>query len=144
MKTSRKFRVMENMVCMIDPDNELKQSVSGLTRARTIRRVKYRPFGRSIWEVCDDINPEMGTCMIPEKYIFPVGLIVTRFPNDMPIFNDKDINNLKMLFNLLNSIPDYIIDSYAPKGTKLYKSEICNRLNAIALKIKQSMKMREI
>ena len=144
----KRFKIWPNMVVVVDPNNEMKQVDYGLNKAVTIRRAKWRPFGNSIWEVGDPdaVGSNRGkTTFLPEKYLYPLGIVVTRIPADMPIFNEKDLQNLKMIVNLLDGIPDNIVKAYLPQGySKFDKKEISDRVKAIYLKIKHCKEMRDI
>lgn len=149
MKNKKKrFKIWPNMAVMVDPNNKLKQVDYGLNKAIAIRRVKWRPFGNSIWEVSDAMANEDNkdkTTFLPEKYLYPLGIVVVRLPADMPIFNEKDLQNLKMIVGLLDSIPDNVVKAYLPQGwSKFDKKEISDRVRAIYLKIKHCKEMRDI
>lgn len=152
MKSSnkrRKFKIWPNMVVMVDPNNEMKQVDYGLNKAMTLRRVKWRPFCNSIWEICDPDAPEANrnTTFLPERYLYPLGIVVTRLPADMPIFNEKDLYNLKAAIRFFDNIPDGVINAYIPedwRASKLSKKEISDRIKAIYLKIRHCKELRDI
>lgn len=144
----KRFKIWPNMAVMVDPNNEMRQVDYGLNKAVTIRRVKWKPFGNSIWSVYDPqaTGDNIGkTAMLPEKYLYPLGIVITRLPADMPIFNEKDLQNLKMIVNLMNNIPDNVMKLYLPQGySKFDKKEITDRVKAIFLKIKHCKELRDI
>lgn len=145
----KKFKIWPNMVVMVDPNNEMKQVDYGLNKAIALRRIKWKPFGNSIWEICD-YNATTGvnkdkTALLPERLLYPLGIVLTRIPADMPIFNEKDLQNLKMAVNLIDNIPDNIMKMYLPQGYSNFdKKEISDRIKAIYIKIKHCKELRDI
>ena len=144
----KKFKIWPNMAVMVDPNNEMKQVDYGLNKAIAIRRVKWKPFGNSLWEVCDPdaVGINKGkTAILPERLLYPLGIVVIRLPADMPIFNEKDMQNLKMAINLIDNIPDNVIKLYLPHGySKFDKKEIADRIRAIYIKIKHCKELRDL
>ena len=148
LNKKRRFKIWPNMAVMVDPDNEMRQVDYGLNKAIALRRVKWKPFGNSIWEVCDPntISTNKGkTALLPERLLYPLGIVITRLPADMPIFNEKDLQNLKMVVSFLDGLPDNVVKAYLPQGySKFDKKEISDRVKAIYLKIKHCKEMRDI
>ena len=144
----KKFKIWPNMYVMVDPNNQLKQVDYGLNKAVTVRRVKWKPFGKSIWEVADPnaTGEYVGkTTLLPEYLLYPLGIVVIRLPADMPIFNEKDMQNLKMAINLIDNIPDNVIKLYLPQGySKFDKKEIADRIRAVYIKIKHCKELRDL
>ena len=144
----RKFKIWPNMYVMVDPNNEMRQVDYGLGKALTIRRIKWRPFGKSIWEVCDPeaTGNNIGkTAYIPENLLYPLGIVVTRLPADMPIINEKDMQNIKLIRLFIDNLPEQVVRAYLPQGwTKFDKKEVVNRLDATYLKLKHCRELRDL
>lgn len=144
----KKFKIWPNMCVTVDPNNEMRQINYGLNKAITIRRVKWRPFGKSIWSVYD---PEVtrdnvdNIAYIPENLLYPLGIVITRLPADMPIINEKDMQNLKFIVYFIENLPDNVIHAYLPQGwDKFNKKEVTDRVRAIYLKLKHCKEMRDL
>lgn len=144
----RRFKIWPNMYVMVDPNNQLKQVDYGLNKAVTVRRVKWKPFGKSIWEVADpNVTGECvgKTTLLPEYLLYPLGIVVTRLPADMPIINEKDMQNLYMIRVLLENTPDQVVKAYLPQGwNKFDKEEVVNRLKATYTKLKHCKELRDV
>ena len=144
----RRFKIWPNMYVMVDPNNQLKQVDYGLNKAVTVRRVKWKPFGKSIWEVADPnaTGEYVGkTTLLPEYLLYPLGIVVTRLPADMPVINEKDMQNLYMIRALLENTPDQVIRAYLPQGwNKFDKEEVVNRLKATYIKLKHCKELRDV
>ena len=144
----RRFKIWPNMYVMVDPNNELKQVDYGLAKALTVRRAKWRPFGKSIWEISDPTatGENVGkTALIPEYLLYPLGIVITRLPADMPIINERDIQNLKLVRLFINILPEQVVRAYLPQGwNKFDKKEVANRLEATYLKLKHCKELRDI
>lgn len=144
----KRFKIWPNMMVMIDPNNEMRQVDYGLNKAMTIRRVKWKPFRKSIWEVCDPEatgNNVGKTAFIPEYMMYPLGIVVTRLPADMPIINERDMQNLSLIINFINNLPEEVIRAYLPQGwNKFNKKEVTDRVRAIYLKLKHCKELRDL
>lgn len=144
----KRFKIWPNMYVMVDPNNHMKQVDYGFNKAVTVRLRKWKPFGNSIWEVADPnaTGDNVGkTVLLPEKLLYPLGIVVTRLPADMPIINEKDMQNLYMIRVLLENTPDQVIKAYLPQGwNKFYKEEVVNRLKATYIKLKHCKELRDV
>ena len=144
----KRFKIYPNMYVMVDPNNHLKQVDYGLNRALTVRRIKWKLFGKSIWEVRDPnaTGDDIGkTALLSEKLLYPLGIVVTRIPADMPIINEKDMQNLKLIRSFIDNIPDQVVRAYLPQGwNKFDKKEVVNRLDATYLKLKHCKELRDV
>lgn len=144
----KRFKIWPNMYVMVDPNNHLKQVDYGLSKALTIRRVKWKPFGKSIWEVRDpDAIGEYAnrTALLPENLLYPLGIAVIRLPADMPIINEKDMQNLKLIRLFIENLPEQVVRAYLPQGwNKFDKDEVVSRLDATYLKLKHCRELRDV
>lgn len=123
-KNPIKFKVCKGMVCSVDPENEFKQKENGINYVVVERRKKYKPFKRSIW-VCADPNSH-SAIPIAECYLKPANVAITRFPMDLPEFNNTDLFAIRKAIALVQD------------------EQLVQRLKALEIKIRFCNELRDV
>ena len=127
----KKVKIIPGMICSIDPNNTLSQDQSGINHVEIIKRIKYRPFGNSLWKIriLDEFDDSsIGSCV--EKYLYPDNMCLIRFPIDMPVINGNDISILTDVIKILHNMA--------------YPKEKVDRLKALREKLNLYKQMREV
>lgn len=118
-------------ICAFDPYNELNVDERFFTEVEIVKRIKYRPFGKSMWLVTP-INGAYKSHPVPECLLYPSGMSIIRNPLDLPQFNDLDLDVISR-----------VISGFEGDNLTLKKSEL-NRLQALKEKISLALKYKEV
>ena len=131
------------MFCTFDPKNYMKQNDSQPLHVIVLERVKWKPFGHSIWLVR---NVDNGKDFKSEEWLLePASICGIRFPSDIPSFNDMDIDALEFAIVSLTTMmetPDVKNSFTKIEFENITKS--INRLKAVKEKIKFCKEMRDV
>lgn len=122
-----KIKVIKNGIYSVDVENTKNQKLSGISYVLTVKKLKTRPFGKSTWMV-KQINPyspmeSNNEFAINENQLSLPNAYMVRFPNNMPIINDMDIDCIKVLIDRLKKT-NY---EYLSHGDKM----LLNRAEAV-------------
>lgn len=134
LKSRHNSVFQEGKICVIDTKNIFKQPVYGTIQVELIDKVKSKPFGGTLWRVRDVMDPYAETLTVPEKYLYPDGMSVVRYPINLPQFNNLDTAALDKIIDSLNGKEDSITVS---------KKDI-DRLMALREKIRLSISLTEV
>lgn len=130
-----KFVIQPGKICTLDPENIFKQNDMGTIHVEIIERVKWKPFGKSIWRVRDTMNDDVPILSVPEKLLFPYGMSVIRNPLNLPIFNRMDLHAINTII--------YGIENPDPSNNEEIQRNI-NRLKAVENKIRLAISLTEV
>lgn len=130
-----KFVIQPGKICTLDPENIFKQNDMGTIHVEIIERVKWKPFGGSIWRVRDTMNDDVPILSVPEKLLFPYGMSVIRNPLNLPIFNRMDLHAINTII--------YGIENPDPSNNEEIQKNI-NRLKAVENKIRLAISLTEV
>lgn len=137
------MKVKVGMFCTFDPKNYTKQNDSQPLHVIVLERLKWKPFGHSIWRVANtDNNKDFKA---EEWLLEPASMCGIRFPSNIPSFNDMDIDALEFAIVSLTTMmetPD-IKNSFSKAEFENITRSI-NRLKAIKEKIKFCKEMRDV
>lgn len=125
--------IQPGRICTLDPYNILKQDDIGVVYVRVVKRIKFKLFKKSIWEVVD-LENEGDVYKIPEYLLYPEGMSVIRYPMDLPTFNDIDLDLCTRLVDSFEGDSETIT---------LRKSDL-NRLKALTEKIRLCISLKEV
>lgn len=125
--------IQPGRICTLDPYNILKQDDIGVVYVRVVKRIKFKLFKKSIWEVVD-LENEGDVYKIPEYLLYPEGMSVIRYPMDLPTFNDIDLDLCTRLIDSFEGDSETIT---------LRKSDL-NRLKALTEKIRLCISLKEV
>lgn len=144
MKKNEKFIIRPGKTCILDAQNILNQDCTGVVHVEVLREVKSTiPFQDKRWEVIGagpDKNILTNPVVVPERLLQPSGMVVIRYPSDIPIINDNDIRALDTIIKAFDDTPRNV-----PYVTIPQKSSVdINRLKALREKLILSMKMKEV
>lgn len=117
---NKKFIIESGSICVVDPDNTLKNSVIGPITVVVLKKSKRKHF-KQYWLVQNTIN-EKETFEISEDLLYPSNTTVIRLPVDLPIFTEHDL-----------AVLDFAIQTTKDA-----------RLGKIREKILLAMKLREV
>lgn len=123
-------KVFPGMAYAFDPYNKGGAKETSIMHVITIKKVKNKMFGNSLWEVRDLDSENSKSFIVKESSLYPKNISLVRFPDDLPSFNDKDIGALEGAIEILETL------TVAKDDTK--------RLKALKAKIELCLKMREL
>ena len=132
-----KFKPIVGMICSIDPKNKLKQDMMEPKIVCLVKRVKYRPFGFSIWdvqEVGEEVYQKPIRCT--ERLLYPSNMYIARTAIDTPQITMKDIQTLDSVINALSVL------LYTPAGKKV--PDVVKDVCALKEKLLLYKSMREV
>ena len=138
----KRAKIRPNDICVYDVNNTLKNSVTAPTHMIALERVKYRPFGNSIWK-CSNLEDDsaINYAFVTEKLLTPAAIAIVRNPANMPIINDGDINLIKQVLSLENNV----LKKGKVAGLDMKPTEdMINGLNKLLIKFETLSKMQNI
>lgn len=97
----KRIKIRPNDICVYDINNTLRNSVTAPTHIIALERIKYKPFGNSIWR-CSNLEDDsnINYVFVTEKLLTPTAVAVVRNPANMPIINYDDISIIKTAISL--------------------------------------------
>lgn len=138
----KRAKIRPNDICVYDVNNTLKNSVTAPTHMIALERLKYRPFGNSIWK-CSNLEDDsvINYVFVTEKLLTPAAIAIVRNPANMPIINDDDINLIKQVLSLENNV----LKKGKVAGLDMKPTEdMINSLNKLLIKFETLSKMQNI
>lgn len=138
----KRAKIRPNDICAYDVNNTLKNSVTAPTHMIALERLKYRPFGNSIWK-CSNLEDDsvINYVFVTEKLLTPAAIAIVRNPANMPIINDDDINLIKQVLSLENNV----LKKGKVAGLDMGPTEdMINGLNKLLTKFETLSKMQNI
>lgn len=140
-----KLKIEPGLICSFDPTNRYNNKEQSVDTVIVIKRLSWKPFGKSLWEVKDKENDNAPTMCCLERDLKPRNMCIVRYPADLPIFNDTDkvaidstIEFLEELFQLAKNDQPLIV------GGKQFSTKDLKRLKAIKSKIDLGLSLREV
>ena len=142
------MKIKKGEICAFDINNKGKFSTTAPIQVETVDKIKYRPFGNSIWR-CRNLENDsnMEYILAKEKMLTPIATVVLRYPPNIPIINDEDIAAIKELI----ADEEFILAKNTTNNSDLaannyYKRSSDNiiRLKMLLVKIETVAKMQNI
>ena len=143
-----KFIIQPGKICTFDAKNRLKKDVDSIIHVEVVKRVKYRPFGKSIWTVKATMGDELylrspGCFNVYEYLLSPIGVTVIRNPSDFPEVSEKDIKLLDELIYYFEHPPVSYYENVKTNYLTI-KPESLERLKAFREKIVHAITLRDV
>lgn len=142
-----KFVIRPGKVCSLDPVVNRAGLTDNDPLYVTVKKlVKWRPFGRSTWEVeYTNIDGKISTFSCSERALAPEGMSFIRYPGDSPYFSAKDSKVLGDLIDMMNRVITLAsIDNYFHEmGIKdEYLKSVKEYLESIKIKVDVYLSMK--
>lgn len=129
MRKHKKTWLCTGKVCTLDPWNTKKQKdFTSVDTVTVLKRVKWRPFGKSIYRCVDNRTDQQFD--VAEGLLYPSGMNIIRIPSEWPIFNREDMIAMEIAYTYIRSTG--VDDIY------------CDRLMAIKDKMQLSIDTVEV
>ena len=95
------------MICTVDPRNITGLDVTYPIQVEVEEKIKSRLFGRSIYR-CKNLEPDgsIETLICRKNQLYPANMTVVRYPADLPIINDADVECVKFAISKLSNSDD--------------------------------------
>ena len=140
----KQFILKPGKICTLDPANVANQYENGICRVIIVKQMKTPLFSKKQFVVkpvdeCGNIDDEVELT-VNEEFLFPDGMCIIRYPSDLPVINDKDLDAVETALDLLNGP----IFNLLSTDKRKIASMCTDRLSAIAEKFKYYMKIQEV
>ena len=140
------MRIKQGEICAFDINNKGKFSTAAPIQVEAVEKIKYRPFGNSIWR-CRNLedNSSMEYILAKEKTLTPIATIVLRYPPNIPVINNEDIVAVKELIAAEETILAKNTSNNSDSNNN-YKRTLdnINRLKMFLVKLETLEKMQNI
>ena len=142
----KRFIIQPGKICTLDIANIAKQDDRGISRVVVIKELKTSIFSKRqflVRPVDEDGNIDdslVNEFKVNEEFLFPDGMCIIRYPSDIPVLNNEDLNAVENAFALLNG---EAFNSLSTDKRKI-ASMCSNRLSMIIDKFKYYMKIQEV
>ena len=137
-----KFILQPGKICTFDKDNKLKKDVHSVIFVEIVEEIKTgKLFGPRHFKVIgagDDKIKLPEPIIVPETLLSPEGMSVIRYPEDMPIINNKDLWALNIAINFITSPQNNFTDNSDKDKS------VINRLFALREKFKYYLISNEV
>ena len=140
----KQFILQPGKICTLDPANVANQYENGIYRVIIVKQIKTPLFSKKQFIVkpvdeCGNIDDEVELT-VNEEFLFPDGMCIIRYPSNLPVINDKDLDSVETALDLLNGP----IFNLLSTDKRKIASMCADRLSAIAEKFKYYMKIQEV
>ena len=137
---SEKFILQPGIVCTFDRNNLLKKDDTELIFVEIVEEIpKKNMFGPRWFKVIgtgDDTNKLKDPVEVPETLLSPSGMVVIRYPSDIPVINSNDIKALEDTINVFNYPPSLTVNGN--------NNPIVKRLHALKEKLEFYLRSMEV
>lgn len=142
----KRFIIQPGKICTIDPANIAKQNDKGIVRVIVVKEVKTPLFSKKqflVKPIDDSGNIDLDLAAefkVNEEFLFPDGMCIIRYPSDIPVINNMDLDAVESTISLLNGE----VFNFLSTDKRKIASMCANRLSMIADKFKYYMKVQEV
>lgn len=137
-----KFILQPGKICTFDKDNKLKKDINSVIFVEIVEEVKTgKLFGPRQFKVIgagDDKIKLPDPVVVPETLLSPEGMAVIRYPEDIPVINNKDLWALNIVIDFITSPQNNFTDNSDKDKS------VIGRLYALREKFKYYLKSNEV
>lgn len=134
---NKKIVLKPGTICIFDSTNVHKQDENGLIMVEILeelpRKGVFSPRMFKVKGTANDVNKLTDPIVVPDFLLNPAGVVVIRYPSDLPMINNVDIEALKTAIKKIES-----------PSTTIYDLNMRNRLKALVEKLEFNMSLTEV
>lgn len=140
----KQFILQPGKICTLDINNIAKQDENGIIRVVIVKQIKTPLFSQKQFLVKpideDGSINDKNEFKVNEEFLFPDGMCVIRYPSNIPVINNMDLDAVETARNLLNGD----VFNFLSADKRKIASICANRLSVITEKFKFYMKIQEV